>query len=187
VPTSWFDHLYGQNPDPWGFETRWYERRKFALTVASLPRQRYPSAFEAGCSIGVLSEALAARCDHLVAADGSQHAVERASERLRGYAHVEVRRLSLPEEWPAGPFELIVLSEIAYYFDVGELSVLVGTALGSMAPGGDLIAVHWRGNTDYPQSGDEAHEQMRAHPALTRLGSWDEPEFLLDAFRFGSA
>ena len=74
--------LYDESPDPWGFETSWYERRKYALTLASLPRERYTSAYEPGCSIGVLTRLLADRCDSLLASDIIPRAVEAASRRV---------------------------------------------------------------------------------------------------------
>ena len=55
----YFDSMYEADADPWNFATSEYERRKYSLTVASLPRARYHHAFEPGCSIGVLSEQLA--------------------------------------------------------------------------------------------------------------------------------
>ena len=54
VRASYFDGMYADSPDPWGFTSRWYEGRKYAITVAMLPKARYREAFEPGCSIGVL-------------------------------------------------------------------------------------------------------------------------------------
>ena len=51
---AYFDEMYRDVEDPWNFETSHYEQRKYAITVASLPRSRYRSAYEPGCSIGVL-------------------------------------------------------------------------------------------------------------------------------------
>ena len=52
---SYFEEMYREDADPWGFETSPYEHRKYAVTVASLPKLRYRSAYEPGCSVGVLS------------------------------------------------------------------------------------------------------------------------------------
>ena len=60
MPRSYFDEMYRCDPDPWQFESSWYEQRKYELTVAALPERRYRSAFEPGCSVGVLSSLLAA-------------------------------------------------------------------------------------------------------------------------------
>ena len=41
-----FDAMYDADPDPWEVETSWYERRKLAVHLASLPRERYATAWE---------------------------------------------------------------------------------------------------------------------------------------------
>ncbi|MBC7682848.1 MAG: hypothetical protein H7172_10975, partial [Ferruginibacter sp.] len=41
APAAYFDALFKDTEDPWGFRTRWYETRKRALTLASLPADRY--------------------------------------------------------------------------------------------------------------------------------------------------
>ena len=74
-------------------------------------------AFEAGCSIGVFTALLADRCDELLAVDIAQTAVEAARGRLAARTHVHVERRTLPQQWPAGPFDLVVCSEILYYWD----------------------------------------------------------------------
>ena len=58
VAAEYFEAMYRESQDPWSLSTRWYERRKYALTVAALPRARYRSAFEPGCSVGELSALL---------------------------------------------------------------------------------------------------------------------------------
>ena len=39
-----FRERYGASPDPYGLADRWYEARKYAITVALLPRERYAAA-----------------------------------------------------------------------------------------------------------------------------------------------
>jgi predicted TPR repeat methyltransferase len=180
---EYFERLYGDTPDPWGFETRWYEQRKYALTVAALPEARYRSGFEPGCSIGVLTELLASRCDHLLATDIVPAVVERAAQRVAGRPHVRVEQRAVPEDWPQGPFDLVVLSEVAYYLPRPALEVLVGRAVATLEPGGVLEAVHWRGATDYALSGDAAHAVIAAHGGLTPVAHYEEVDFLLDVWR----
>jgi trans-aconitate methyltransferase len=183
IPIGRFEEMYDRAPDPWGFSSRWYEARKYALTAAALPHRRYRRAFEPGCSIGVLTEALAERCDYLLAADGVASAVEQARRRLADRPHVEVRKLVLPQEWPDGPWDLIVLSEIAYYFAPSELSTLLDRAAATSTTGGTLIAVHWRGQTDYPQSGDAVHQAIGAHRSFEHAGGYCETLFGLDVYQ----
>ena len=88
VARQYFDRLYAEDPDPWGFEDRWYEHRKYDLTMAALPEPRYRSGFEPGCSIGVLSERLADRCDSLLVCDHMTEPLERAVARLQSRPQV---------------------------------------------------------------------------------------------------
>jgi trans-aconitate methyltransferase len=179
ITRSYFDEMYEGARDPWGFATREYEQRKYALTMASLPKHRYRSAFEPGCSIGVLTEMLAARCDDLMATDIVPVALREASERLQRFPHVVVASRAIPEEWPEATFDLIVLSEIAYYFDEIDLARILSRALRSTARGAHLIAVHWRGETNYPLSGDRAHEIIDSTPRWIRLVQHIETDFVL--------
>lgn len=179
-PASYFESLYAADLDPWGFATRWYERRKYDLTVAALPLARYRRCYEPGCSIGVLTEMLAARCESLIASDVVDAAVLEASKRLRAHPHVEVQRLRTPEQWPDGRFDLIVISELATYFDDADLARLLARVTGSVEPGGHIVLVHHRPHGDTPQSSDGVHAAFRAHPALSSLVGHVEPEFNLD-------
>src|SRR5580658_8155643 len=124
---SYFERLYDDHDDPWGFRTRWYEARKRRLTMAALPAQRYGSVFEPGCSIGLLTADLAERSDRVVAMDISARALQQARSGLP--ASVELRRGAVPSDWPAGKFDLIVLSEVGYYLDVDDCRLLAELAV----------------------------------------------------------
>ncbi len=179
---AYFEEMYRNDPDPWGFESSAYEQRKYALTLASLPRARYVSAYEPGCSIGVLTEQLALRCDSLLATDIVPEVLERASARLEPLPHVELQLKPVPEAWPDGHFDLIVLSEIAYYFDVDDLELVMQRVLKSTSLSAHLVGVHWRGATDYPLTGDVAHSVIGATPGLRHLVHHLEDEFVLDVW-----
>lgn len=180
---GYFDEMYRTEPDPWGFESSWYEARKYAVTMASLPERRYRSAFEPGCSVGVLTSLLAERCDHLLATDIVPVVVDRARSRCRRFPGVRVEQRAIPEDWPAGPFDLVVLSEIAYYFDRPTLQELVSDVLRTTMPGATIVGVHWRGATNYPLSGEEAHAVVDWRRELERTAHHVEPAFVLDVWR----
>jgi SAM-dependent methyltransferase len=179
---AYFEEIYDGDPDPWHFESSWYERRKYDVTVASLPAPRYHSAFEPGCSVGVLSALLADRCDRLLCTDIVPAALARATERLGEAPNVRLEQRAIPEEWPDEQFDLVVLSEIAYYFDRRSLLGIVERILATTTPGATVVAVHWRGRTDYPLSGDEAHRLIGADPDLDRTAHHVEDEFALDVW-----
>jgi SAM-dependent methyltransferase len=183
TPVTYFDAMYEASPDPWGFEDRWYEQRKYEISLALLPDRRYHSAFEPGCSIGVLTAMLARRCGRLLACDVAAGAVRAAARRTRNLPHVEVERRQLPREWPAGQFDLIVFSEILYYFGDGDLEQVLDHGVRALRPGGTLLAVHWRHPvTEYPRSGDDVHRALAARPGLARLVSHTEEDFLAEVY-----
>lgn len=180
---DYFEDLYAADEDPWRFATSAYEQDKYAQTVAALEGRRFSRGLEVGCSIGVLTERLDGVCDELVAVDVSERAVATAHERLAGRAGVEVERRSLPEEVPDGPFDLIVCSEVLYYFDAELLSRLLDELVARLEAGGSLLAVHWRPETrTYPLRGDEVHELLRARSELELGFSESTKHYLLDRF-----
>ena len=178
LPGDYFDAMYEAASDPWGFEDRWYEQRKYAISLAQLPERRYRNAFEPGCSIGVLTAMLAGRCDRLLSCDVAEAAVRATARRTRDLPQVRVERRQLPRQWPAGRFDLIVFSEILYYFGDDDLDRVIEHAVRALQPGGTLLAVHWRHPVaEYPRSGDDVHRALAARAGLARLVSHQELDF----------
>ena len=141
---DYFEHMWSLGDDPWEHATRFYEGRKYDLTVAALRRPRYTQAFEPGCGIGLLTERFAQRCDSVIASDRHPACgARRATSATRGL-DVEVRLLQLPEAWPSETFDLIVLSEVLYYFTPARVAEILDRAAQRLVPGGDLVAVHYR-------------------------------------------
>jgi len=165
IPARYFDDLYAGERDPWEFETSAYEQAKYDATLAALPRPQYRRGLEIGCSIGVLTARLASRCASLVAVDVSEKALDAARVRCWTLPNVAFENMSVPAEWPAGTFDLIMLSEVVYYLDAGDVSRLADRVSASVEPGGNVGQEHWTGNTDYPLSGDDAAELL-----ITALG-----------------
>jgi len=185
LEAPYFDALYERSPDPWDFETSPYEQHKYARTLAALgrPERRFSRALEVGCSIGVLTERLAPRCDAILAVDLSALAVGRARARLTGWPNVTVERRRLPEQMPGGPFDLIVASEVLYYWPGDVMLAALRRFEEALAPGGALLAVHWRGETKtYPLQGDEVHELLMKNTRLTNTARIMELEYRLDLF-----
>ena len=177
---QYFRRVYAASNDPWNFATSSYERRKYALTVDTLTKERYQNAFEPGCSIGVLSELLAHRCERLLATDIIPCALAQATHRLERYENVVVECRAIPESWPEDTFDLVVLSEVAYYFDAESLRDILSLVVRSTKPGAHVVGVHWRGETDYPLTGDGANEVMNSNVGLRRVVHHLETEFVLD-------
>src|SRR5580704_3253036 len=90
VEPAYFDQMYAASADPWGFTSRSHEKRKYAITLAMLPREQYAEAFEPGCSIGVMTEQLAPRCSRLLSCDVAEAAVHAAARRTAGQPGLSV-------------------------------------------------------------------------------------------------
>ena len=186
MPQSYFDELYGRDADPWRFETSAYERDKYAETVAALPRRRYGRVLEVGCSIGVLTALLAERADQLLATDVAEAALAVARKRLAAARNVSFERAAFPDEAPEGPFDLIVLSEVLYYLSAADLRRAADVAMARLAPGGEVLLVHWLGETpDYPLTGDEAADGFLAAavPPLTTVRRERRERYRLELMR----
>lgn len=190
LPASYFDDLYAADSDPWRFETRWYEQRKYALTMAALPRRRYRRALEPGCSIGVLTELLAHRCDEVIATDIVEGALQQTRERIRrsdATGVVHCRSWAFGDSWEHGRFDLIVLSEIGYYLDHDSLAHALDVAVAHLEDGGTLVLVHWQHHVnDYPLSGAQVHAIARETQGLSALGSYTDRDVALDVYTAGT-
>lgn len=188
TPPGYFEAMYAGSDDPWSLSSRWYEQRKHALTAAALTRPRYRSAFEPGCSVGALTALLAPRCERLLATDRVAGAVRTVRDRLGDRPGLRVEQGTVPDGWPAGRFDLVVLSEVGYYLDGTDLDRLVAAATRALDPDGELVAVHWRHPAaDHAQSGDAVHRRLRSAPGLRRAVVHEEADFLLEVYQLPAA
>lgn len=151
-----FDALYAGNIDPWNFTTSAYERDKYQATLAALPRARYQSALEVGCSIGELTRLLSDRCDRLLAVDVSEVALAEARRRNADRSTIAYVRGELPQDWPEGEFDLIVVSEVLYFLTRREIVELAGRVGRALTPGGDCVVVNYAGLIEDGLQGEAA-------------------------------
>jgi len=180
---DYFDAMFANDDDPWQFRLRWYERRKRALTLAMLPKERYTHGFEPGCANGELAAALASRCDRLSVSDAAPRAVELAAQRLANHAGVRVTRRMIPDDWPDDRFDLIVISELAYYLAPRALEQLAECIEASLLPGGTFVACHWRHPIEgWTGRGDDVHAAFAARRRLHRLSHYEDADLLLDVW-----
>lgn len=180
---GYFEELYGASEDPWGFATSPYEQEKYGSTLETLNGRSFERALEIGCSIGVFTAMLAPYCGELLAVDASEKAVALARERLGSSPNVRVERRTLPEESPEGPFDLILASEILYYFDLETMLSALRNIEAALAPGGSFLAVHWRHETQtYPLHGDEVHDLIRTSSPLALTGHKTTPDYRIELY-----
>jgi predicted TPR repeat methyltransferase len=183
VSIASFEARYERDPDPWGFATSFSEVRRYELTVAALPRPRFHRVFEPACANGELTWRLAERSDQVEAMDCSPTAVARARARCAGLPGVVITVGELPHAWPQGRFDLVVFSELGYYFDVGELAGLRDAAAGALVSSGILVGVHWLGTSeDHLLSGDEVHRVLHEGKSLELIARYRDDQFRLDVW-----
>ena len=182
IPPGYFEEKYRADIDPWRFRTSEYERDKYRATIASLAKEKYAVALEVGCSIGVLTQLLSPRCSALLAIDASVTAV--AAAKSINERNVIFRVANLPAEFPEGKFDLIVLSEVLYYFDEPDLLWLARSCSDSISKNGEIVLCHWLGETDYPLTGVEASEFFARviEPALPVRSILHDETYRLERF-----
>ncbi|WP_447768254.1 class I SAM-dependent DNA methyltransferase [Sphingobacterium faecium] len=158
---DYFKDIYDRSEDPWNFETSAYEAAKYAATIAALPNKQEERVLEVGCSIGVLTRLLAQRCTHLLAIDVSQKALDIATRRCEHVRNVTFKKASFPKELTADQFNLIMVSEVAYYLSAADWKAAIGALYERLVSGGHIVLVHWLPEVpDYPQTGDEVHDRF---------------------------
>ena len=180
---EFFEERYRLQPDPWNFAESAYEQGRFERIVAALAGRRYRHGLEPGCSIGTLTIRLATFCDQLTALDVSPTAIRYARERCADAPHVNFSVAPLDEQtWVEGS-DLVILSEIGYYFEATRWQHLAALLVGRMKAGTTVLASHWLGHSDeHVQTGDQVHQILRAVPQLS-LKYEEYPEgFRLDRF-----
>jgi len=179
-----FDAMYRADSDPWRVESSWYERRKLAVLLSSLPREHYHRAWEPGCGPGVVSEALAARVDDLVASDSSETAIALALARPAAPANVRYVCSELPEVPLKGVVDLVVVAEFLYY--ARDLDAALDSLWSVCAPGTHLVFLHWAHRPhDAFRGGPAMHAEISLdslHRQATKVISHTDQDFLLDVY-----
>jgi SAM-dependent methyltransferase len=183
MPREYRAAQYLATPDPWGFVTSSYERQKYDVVLSALG-ERHRNAIEVGCSVGVFTRRLAGRCDHLLAVDATETALDAARRRCGDRPQVEFRQAIFPDDLPEERFDLVVLAEAGYYWSLPDLDLFLAWLRRSLAPTGQFVLVHWTGGTDYPLTGDQVHDHVatKTHEYLRSTHKSFEDYYRLDVF-----
>jgi hypothetical protein len=100
----------------------------------------------------------------------------RAAGRRRD---VTLQRTSIDCAWPADDFDLVVLSEVAYYLSESTLRRVLDSEVPKLMPGTTLLAAHWRHPvSDYrsmatqPTTSSARHRHCAKRPTAQITGFW---------------
>ncbi|MDH5834335.1 SAM-dependent methyltransferase [Luteimonas kalidii] len=180
---QYFDSVWREGEDPFGYRHRWYEARKRDLLLATLTRPTYDRAWEIGCANGELTRALAPRCASLLATDLHPRAVAVARQACADRAHVRIERMEHPRQWPAGVFDLVVVGEMGYYLDDAALDAFADRLAASLTPGALLLACHWRHDFEGRGSpADAVHARLGAIAGLAPVLRYADADFVLEGW-----
>ena len=161
---NYFDEVYREKEDPWNLATSNYERDKYNATLLALPKENYGSAFEIGCSIGVLTEVLLQKCSRILAVDVADAPIIQAKKRLEKYPQATVEKMAVPATFPKEHFDLVVMSEVGYFFSFADLEKLAEKICAHLNENGQLLLVHWTHFVpDFPLTGDQVHDSFLNH------------------------
>src|ERR1700728_2625013 len=85
-----FEARYVGGRDPWSFGKNVYELGRYRAILASLRRSAYETVYEPGCSIGVLTQQLAAIAERVIATDFAPSATLQAQTRCADHPNVHI-------------------------------------------------------------------------------------------------
>jgi 2-polyprenyl-3-methyl-5-hydroxy-6-metoxy-1,4-benzoquinol methylase len=180
IDPGYFVELYRRESDPWNFARSAYERDKYAASLAVL-QPHYEQALEIACSVGVFTRRLARRCGRLLAIDPSPEAVESAQKRCSHLRNVTTRCGAVPDDFPAGSFDLVTFCEVGFYLAREDLLETRDRIVASLPPGGEVLLVHWTPPVNgHALSAFEVHEAFAQHPQLRTLAHRDALTYVLD-------
>jgi SAM-dependent methyltransferase len=182
---EFFKALYEADPDPWKFATSEYEARKYAVTLSALTKPTYSSALEIGGSIGILTEQLGERCESLLSIDVSEIAQAQAAARCLHLPQVQFQIMTVPQEFPDQSFDLILVSEVAYYWSLEDWAKAQDLIFDHLNPGGQLLLVHWTVDAqEMPLTGDQVHDALlgRLPNFMRHCDHYRDEKYRLDLF-----
>ncbi|MEW4448838.1 class I SAM-dependent methyltransferase [Qipengyuania sp. JC766] len=160
-----FDDLFLNDADPWGFESKPYEKAKRAATVEAIAVPPPAHILEIGCANGVLTADLIARGYRVTAIDISAHALTLARARLPNRVEARLIQGEVPYDWPRGIYDLVLISEVLYFLTADEIAEVSRASWGSLLPGSECLLVNWTGPNDLPVDGNRAADLFeRAMP-----------------------
>ena len=163
IDAAGFERKFRQNIDPWNYSGSRFEHFKRGILLRACGPAKRGRVLELGCAIGETTRHLARLSLRLLAVDASPTALGEAERRCAKLQNITFRRSLLPLQMPSGPFDLIVVSELAYYLPAHHLRLLARRILRALAPGGNVIVLHHRRSFD-----DAAVLPALAHSRLRR-------------------
>jgi O-antigen/teichoic acid export membrane protein/SAM-dependent methyltransferase len=174
------NHEFEPREDPWDYTSISYQQDRIRNEIEILDSVRgekqFESAFELGCAEGLFTEALAPRCDSLLAVDISPLAISRAGRRLENHSNTRFAQWDLRANEVPGTYDLIVVIHALEYVRNPVYIRKARTKLvASLRPGGYLLLGNMKTLDVYEdawwgryllRSGKRINDFFARHPAL---------------------
>lgn len=142
-----FKDLWAES-DPWSLDASELDQLRYARQIELLGDRRYGRALEIGCASGSFTRKLAPLSDRLLAIDIAEVAIERARAAHDCHQGVEYRVANTMDFDVAaeGPWDLVVMTETAYYlgwlYPMFDLGWLAHSLYEATAQGGRMLLVN---------------------------------------------
>ena len=138
------DHEFGPGEDPWNYTTAPFQtdriRREVEMVDSVRGTRLFAQALEVGCAEGLFTEALAPRCESLLAADISRVALARAQRRLQTFEQIQFAHWDLRVDPVPALYDLIVIVHALEYIRNPLYIRRARTKLvNALRPGGYLL------------------------------------------------
>ena len=140
-----------------------YKREKIDTAYGLAAGLRVARALEIGCGEGHWTHRLAAIADEVIGTDIAWNAIRKARWRHRHEPRIRFRVADLlGDPLPESPFDLVVCSDVLYYFRSDQLHQVNDRLVQLLRPDGWLLLLHERSLND-----DDAGMSLKAFGART--------------------
>ena len=120
-------------------------------------------------------------CDDLLAIDVAEAALDRARAARTPRSRFE--RREIPEEFPDGAYDLIVVSEVLYYLDEPAFDATLNAIERTLLPAASCSpSTGARAPQRYPLTGDEVHDAARRSASARPPTRAETDKYNLDRF-----
>jgi 2-polyprenyl-3-methyl-5-hydroxy-6-metoxy-1,4-benzoquinol methylase len=161
-----FESVYSRSRrDAWHYTENPFEKTRFDLVVEALAGMVVGKALEVGCAEGHLTRRLAGLAHQLTACDIVDAALERARDHCRELPNVQFLKIDVRTHWPDEVFDLVIYSDVLYYFSKPEIKRVIHDSAEHVGDGGHLLfANEWHNHYRWKTPPAFIMEQLAASP-----------------------
>ena len=138
-----FEHKYRKHGDYFGYESKPYEKLKYARTLELMKQWRTgaDSALEIGCSVGVFTAMIVPEFKHVTAVDIAGEALELTRKQVQDAKNVSYVQSDLLSLKPGQAFDVVFCAEMLMYIRETDGAEVCRVLDGRLKPGGLIIEV----------------------------------------------